>query len=110
MATKSQVIDLHAANPTWTARDIADALGCLSAYVRATAQRNGLRSPHHHRGPGEAARRLRRAAPDLLRAAMAVEAVMAQHVYPQPDKPDSAWAKLVSLRAAINMATGESAQ
>jgi hypothetical protein len=51
--------------------------------------------------------RLIASAPDLLEAAREVEAILAKNVYPQPDKPDSAWAKLVALRAAIAKATGE---
>lgn len=46
------------------------------------------------------------AAPDLLTAAKEIEALVAAHVYPQPDKPDSKWAKLVRLREAIAKAEG----
>ena len=45
MATKHDVIRLHRGNPDWTSVDIAAALGCLPAYVRATAKRNGLSLP-----------------------------------------------------------------
>jgi hypothetical protein len=46
------------------------------------------------------------ALPDLLAAAKDIEALVAAHVYPQPDKPDSKWAKLVRLREAIAKAEG----
>ena len=55
-------------------------------------------------GRAKANARLIAAAPCLLEAAKAVEAIMAKNVYPQPDKPDSAWAALVALRAAISKA------
>lgn len=42
MANKQQVIDMNAKHPEMTAREIADALDCSSAYVRATGQRNEL--------------------------------------------------------------------
>jgi hypothetical protein len=42
MTTQIQVIQLHQKNPTLTAPQIAERLGCKSAYVRATAQRCGL--------------------------------------------------------------------
>lgn len=42
MTTKHEVINMHRRNPTWTGADIAQALGCSSAYVRATARRNGI--------------------------------------------------------------------
>ena len=42
MATKHQVIDLHQKHPQWNSVQIAKALNCDSAYVRATFQRNGL--------------------------------------------------------------------
>ncbi len=38
---------------------------------------------------------------DLLTAAKQAEAVMAKNVYPQPDKPDSAWGVLCRLREAV---------
>lgn len=47
MANKQQVIDLHTRNPTWTAREIADALDCHPAYVRATAARYKFKLPKH---------------------------------------------------------------
>lgn len=47
MTTKDEVIALHRRNPTWTAREIADALGCVPAYVRSTASRNGFKLPKH---------------------------------------------------------------
>lgn len=50
MANKQEVIRMHAENPTFTAADIAERLACSSAYVRATAQRNGLQLPHRKRG------------------------------------------------------------
>lgn len=48
MATKEQVIEMNRAHPDWTARQIAEALGCGVEYVNATAHRNKLclaRSP-----------------------------------------------------------------
>jgi len=45
MATKQQVIDLHAAEPDLTAPALAARLGTTSAYVRATSQRCSLNLP-----------------------------------------------------------------
>lgn len=45
MANKKQVIELHKKNPDLTSVDIAEQLGCDSAYVRATFYRNGLTLP-----------------------------------------------------------------
>lgn len=53
MATKQQVIAAHRAHPEWNSCEIARALGCHSAYVRATAYRNGLvlaKGPSRPRG------------------------------------------------------------
>jgi hypothetical protein len=50
MATKQQVIDLHAKHPDWTCYRIAEELGCTSAYVRATASREGLKLPPKRSG------------------------------------------------------------
>ena len=54
----------------------------------------------------EANARLIAAAPELLEALQDLAEEAARSVYPQPDKPDSAWAKLVRARAAIAKATG----
>ena len=54
MVTKDQVIETHRVNPNWGAVQIAKHLGCLPAYVRATAKRNGLVLPRGTRSrPGE---------------------------------------------------------
>ena len=53
--------------------------------------------------------RLIAAAPELLAALQDLAEEAARSVYPQPDKPDSAWAKLVRARAAIAKATGQTA-
>jgi hypothetical protein len=45
------------------------------------------------------------AAPDLLKALTDLIAVCEPNIYPQPDKPDSPWAKLQAARAAIAKAT-----
>jgi hypothetical protein len=45
MAMKDDVIRLHREHPDWCAAEIAAALGCESAYVRATAKRNELVLP-----------------------------------------------------------------
>jgi hypothetical protein len=45
MATKHDVIRLHQLRPEWSAPEIAAEIGCHSAYVRSTAQRNGLVLP-----------------------------------------------------------------
>jgi len=39
---KYAVIKLHEANPDWTARQLANALGCGEPYIRQTAYRNKL--------------------------------------------------------------------
>lgn len=48
MTNKHEVIALHKKHPDWTAPEIAEKLGCLSAYVRAVAQRCGLDLPKGH--------------------------------------------------------------
>jgi hypothetical protein len=45
MATKQQVISLHARDPSLTSTEIAALLGCEPEYVRATFYRNGLKLP-----------------------------------------------------------------
>jgi hypothetical protein len=45
LVTKNDVIRLHREHPDWCAAEIAAALGCDSAYVRATARRNKLFLP-----------------------------------------------------------------
>lgn len=42
---KRRVMDTHAANPTWGATQIAHALGCHDAYVRAACSRMGVKLP-----------------------------------------------------------------
>lgn len=68
MATKQQVMDLHRANPTWTAPDIAASLGCLDAYVRATARRYGMDLPKAKATPTTVEMRARKAAVPMLAA------------------------------------------
>lgn len=53
--------------------------------------------------------RLIAASPDLLAACKEAESIMAKHVYPQPDKPDSLWGVLKMLRAAVAKAEGAKA-
>ena len=43
MTTKHEVIRAHRAHPDWGSSRLGRLLGCQSAYVRATAQRNGLK-------------------------------------------------------------------
>lgn len=43
MATKQQVIDINRQHPEWTARDIAEHLGCMVEYVASCKKRYGLR-------------------------------------------------------------------
>lgn len=77
MTTKHDVLRVHTENPTWTSTEIAAALGCHSAYVRATAQRNGLslpvgqggyNGPRAARAPGEPRVNLRNIAKAATRA------------------------------------------
>jgi hypothetical protein len=42
VTTKQQVIDLNKKHPTWTAREIADELGCMVEYVASCKTRYGL--------------------------------------------------------------------
>ena len=72
MANKHQVIDLHQKHPDWTARRIADELGCLPEYVNKTAYRNGLQLPRAYAKPTP--EELRRRAADLIRKADMMEA------------------------------------
>lgn len=50
MTTKHDVIAAHHDHPEWNSTDIAGHLGCCSAYVRATARRNGLTLPKRSAG------------------------------------------------------------
>ena len=43
MATKQQVIDLNKQHPEWTAREIAEELGCMVEYIGACKKRYGLK-------------------------------------------------------------------
>lgn len=45
MATKADVIDTNLKNPTWTARQIADELGCTAQYVHKCKELYGLVIP-----------------------------------------------------------------
>lgn len=45
MTDQRQVRELHKKHPTWGAVQIAKRLGCQSAYVRATATRQGITLP-----------------------------------------------------------------
>lgn len=65
MTNKHEVFDVHRDNPTWCSEDIARHLGCLGAYVRATAQRNGWTLPNRNHATVEETA-ARRAALDLL--------------------------------------------
>ena len=55
---------------------------------------------------GDANAALIAAAPELLAALEELEELAAPNIYPQPDKPNSAWAKLKRARAAIAKAKG----
>lgn len=50
MTTWREVVAAHDEHPNWSSVQIAEHLGCTPEYVRATAQRKGLRI---ERGPGE---------------------------------------------------------
>ena len=71
MANKHQVIDLHQRYPEWTARQIADELGCLPEYVNKTAYRNGLILPRVR--ATATPEDLRKRAADMIRRAEAME-------------------------------------
>jgi hypothetical protein len=43
MTTKREVIETHQQHPTWSSTMIAQHLGCMPEYVRATFMRNGLK-------------------------------------------------------------------
>lgn len=45
MTTWDKVQKVHLDHPDWTAPMIAEHLGCRASYVRATAQRRGMRLP-----------------------------------------------------------------
>ena len=51
--------------------------------------------------------RLIAAAPDLLAALEDLVRLVEPNLHPQPDKPDSDWAKVQAARAAIAKARGE---
>ena len=51
MTTKYDVTRVNKQHPDWTAREIAEALGCCIGYVNATAKRNGLKIAKSQGGP-----------------------------------------------------------
>ena len=53
--------------------------------------------------------RLIAACPEMLDALEELVGAVERFIHPQPDKPGSAWAKLVRARAAIAKATGQTA-
>lgn len=66
MASKQQVMDLNLRHPDWTARDIAEHLGCAESYVFSLKGRYGLKfskgtyrekDPNSARNLGRAAKR-----------------------------------------------------
>lgn len=110
MANKHQVIALHAAEPGLTPPQIADRLDCDPAYVRATAQREGLKLPSGLRPPSAEAR-LQRAAPDMLAALTDCLAALTDPVVGTIYGDDPEWYRKVDAaadkaRAAIAKATG----
>lgn len=56
---------------------------------------------------GAANARLIAASPEMLDALKELVGAVEKFIHPQPDKPHSAWAKLVRARAAIAKATGQ---
>jgi hypothetical protein len=60
------------------------------------------------RGPADA--RLIARAPTMLGRLREAEKLIAKYTYPQPDKPDSAWAILVRIRGEIAEATRSNSQ
>lgn len=52
MATKDEVRASLIANPDWTARQHAEALGCKHEYIRSTARVNGWKVKLAERVPG----------------------------------------------------------
>ena len=51
--TMHEVISVHRHHPNWTARQIAEALGCRQEYVRAVAYRNKLTLTTRRQRPSE---------------------------------------------------------
>ena len=101
----------HTAGPWTFDRDwkriptIIGADGSLVADIRKSSVNEGgwvVDMPER-----EANARLIAAAPDLMAALKDLVTVCEKKIYPQPDKSDSAWAKLQAARAAIARATGE---
>jgi len=72
MTTKHEVIALHRRFPDWSSTQIAERLGCSSAYVRATFYRNDLTFVRCHRSYRI---RERQRAIDLLRELLPEETV-----------------------------------
>jgi hypothetical protein len=66
MTTKQDVIRLNRAHPDWTAREIADELGCNPGYVRATAKRCMLELARGDVAYRRAVKRLEEAAAVML--------------------------------------------
>lgn len=62
MTNKAEVINTHLTNPTWTAKEIAQALGCRLTYVNNIRQRCNLDMPRERARFGESIQVLGKAA------------------------------------------------
>lgn len=74
MASKTEVITMHLANPEMTARELAEALGCRQERINHLRNMCGLDIPRERGRRGESITSLGRAA---LKAGLTVEAILA---------------------------------
>lgn len=77
MASKTEVITMHLANPDWTAKQIANALGCRLTYVNSVRQRCDLDMPRERARFGESIQVLGKAA---FKAGLTVRDIQAMGV------------------------------
>lgn len=103
MASKQQFLDAHRANPSFTATQLAALLGCRTAYVRATARRNGITLPGAY-GPRDPSRvrhvsTSRAEAKAQTRAAL-VEA--ARHCWAEPGSYEAQGIREIAAKAGYS--------
>ncbi len=77
MTSKTEVINVHMANPLWTAREIADHLGCRQTYVNHVRKMCELEIPRERGRRGESIQVLGKAA---LAAGLSVQDIVAMGV------------------------------
>lgn len=100
MTTKQDVIRINTKNPTWTARVIAEELGCNPGYVRAVAKREALQLPGSESALRKDYKRLEKAAAVMLGKYIALVNGREAPFW-NPEEEGS----VIELRAALKMET-----